>query len=107
MKNIAILSFLLTSCLYFSSAMALDIGEAKTRGLVGEKPDGYAATIKSDPEAKALVDEINAKRKANYQALAKKNKLSLSQVESLAGDKSLKKTAKGHYIYQNGRWVKK
>jgi uncharacterized protein len=46
---------------------------ARSQGLVGEKPDGYLGfVVAPSPAIKALVDDINIKRKALYteQALA-------------------------------------
>ena len=94
----------------FSAAVfALDLGAAKSQGLVGEKPDGYLAVVdgKATADAKKLVSDVNAKRKAQYQQLAQKNNLTLQQVESLAGEKAIKRTKVGNYIYLNGKWVQK
>ncbi|MGB1301413.1 MAG: DUF1318 domain-containing protein, partial [Pseudoalteromonas tetraodonis] len=47
------------------------------------------------------------KRKAQYLKLAKKNNLSLAQVEALAAAKTIEKTQAGHFVEVNGEWVKK
>jgi uncharacterized protein len=47
--------------------------QARSQGLVGEKPDGYLGFVTApSPAIRALVDDINIKRKALYteQALA-------------------------------------
>ncbi|MCF6435867.1 MULTISPECIES: YdbL family protein [Pseudoalteromonas] len=89
------------------SAWALSLDSAKNQGLVGETASGYLAAVSSNAQVQALIDDVNAKRKAKYQQLAKKNGISLSQVEALAGKKAIEKTAKGHYVKVNGSWVKK
>ena len=89
------------------SAFALDLGTAKSQGIVGETASGYLAAVKNTAEAKKVVDAINAKRKAKYQQLAKKHGISLAQVEQQAGKKAMQKTAKGHFVKVNGKWVKK
>lgn len=89
------------------SAFALTLNNAKSQGLVGETSTGYLALVKSNAQAQALIKSVNAKRKAKYQQLAEKNKLSLSQVEALAGKKAVDKTSSGHFIKVNGKWVKK
>ena len=89
------------------SAFALDLTAAKSQGLVGETASGYLATVKNSADAKSLVDSINAKRKAKYAQLAKKHGITLAQVEQQAGKKALQKTAKGHFVKVNGKWVKK
>ncbi len=91
-------------------AHALSIGEAKAQGLVGELATGYLDSPKGSPsaEVKTLIKDINAKRKAKYQQLAKSQGISLSAVEKLAGEKAFEKTAKGHYIKVPGAgWKKK
>ncbi|SCK30880.1 YdbL family protein [Vogesella sp. LIG4] len=88
-------------------AMALDLGSAKTQGLVGEQPDGYLGVVKSTPEAVALAADINAKRREAYDAIAKKNGATIDQVAALAGQKAIDKAAPGSYVKANGQWVKK
>ena len=55
--------------------LALDLDEARAKGAIGERSDGYVAAVKSDPskEVKALVAEVNAKRRAHYEEIAKRN----------------------------------
>ncbi|MEI8617159.1 YdbL family protein [Pseudoalteromonas sp. B28] len=89
------------------SAWAISLDDAKNQGLVGEDSSGYLGLVVQNAEAKAVVDDINAKRKAQYLKLAKKNNLSLSQVEALAAAKTIEKTQSGHYVEVNGNWVKK
>ncbi|CAH9059264.1 hypothetical protein PSECIP111951_03900 [Pseudoalteromonas holothuriae] len=89
------------------SAWALTLDSAKNQGLVGETASGYLAAVSSNSQTQQLISEVNTKRKAKYQQLAKKNGISLSQVEALAGKKAIEKTSKGHYVQINGRWVKK
>ncbi len=91
-----------------ASAFALTLKEAKQQGKVGEMPSGYIGVIVNSPDAQALIKQVNGKRKQLYIGLARKNKISLKQVAALAGEKALKKTAKGHYIKNaQGKWVKK
>jgi len=89
------------------SAWAISLDDAKNQGFVGEDSSGYLGLVVQNAEAKAVVDDINAKRKAQYLKLAKKNNLSLSQVEALAAAKTIEKTQSGHYVEVNGNWVKK
>ena len=83
-------------------ALALDLGDAKSRGLVGENASGYIAAVKSSPEVDALVSQINAKRKARYQEIAKQNSISLEAVQVRAGQKAIKKTPAGQYVNPGG-----
>jgi uncharacterized protein YdbL (DUF1318 family) len=93
--------------MFSSMVFALDLGEAKQRGLVGEQSNGYLGAVVMQNDAQALIAEINAKRKAKYTELAAKNKLTLQQIEKLAANKAYAKTAAGHFIQVNGVWAKK
>lgn len=95
--------------LFSASIFAADIGSLKSQGIVGENAKGYVELVTSSApaEAKALVNDINARRKAIYQKQAKKNNLSLAEVEAIAAKRNLAKTKSGHYIKPAGSWVKK
>jgi uncharacterized protein YdbL (DUF1318 family) len=87
---------------------ALSLEEAKTKGLVGEKGDGYLGLV--DPgnrEAQALADDINKKRRQAYEEIAHRNKTNLRAVETLAGEKALQNTKAGNYVEGPGGWLKK
>lgn len=88
--------------------MALDLNEAKTRGLVGEQVDGYLGVVNPTPEAVALAEDINAKRKAAYETIARQNGATLSEVAALTGQKVIDKAAPGTFVKgADGSWVKK
>lgn len=87
---------------------ALSLDEAKAQGLVGEKRDGYLGLV--DPanrEARELVADINERRRQAYQEIARRDGTTLSVVESLAGEKAIKKTKPGHYVEGPAGWIKK
>ncbi|WP_233010387.1 YdbL family protein [Rheinheimera faecalis] len=83
------------------------LGAAKTQGLVGEQPNGYLGVVGSSAQAKEIADLINKARKAEYQKLAAKNGIQLSDVEAIAGQKAIEKTEAGQFIQLNGQWQKK
>jgi uncharacterized protein len=101
------LGVLLLSLSMAMPAFALDLGEAKSGGLVGETSSGYLAAVKSSAEVDALVASINSKRKAQYQKIAQKNNISLQAVEVRAGQKAIEKTPAGQYVNTGGGWQKK
>ena len=101
------LGTLALSLLMALPAFALDLGEAKSAGLVGETSSGYLAMVKPSGEVDKLVASINSKRKAHYQQIAKKNSISLQAVEVRAGQKAMEKTPAGEYINSGGGWKKK
>ncbi|KAA9132648.1 DUF1318 domain-containing protein [Marinihelvus fidelis] len=101
----ALLTLVLTGTVF-----AMDLGQAKSEGLVGEKPDGYLGLVDSgaSSDVRALVQDVNAKRRANYQRIAKQQGAPLAEVEKVGGMTAIDKTQRGHYVMDaSGRWVKK
>lgn len=98
---------LLVACMAFS-AWAISLDQAKQQGLVGEMPNGYLGIVVDSPDVQVLVASINEKRKNIYLNLARKNKITMDQVTTLAGEKALSKTQPGHFIQNaQGQWLKK
>jgi uncharacterized protein YdbL (DUF1318 family) len=90
------------------NGLCLDLQTAKAQGLVGETPTGYLAPVQAThAEAKNLAQSINAQRKKQYEAIARRNNTPLQAVEQLAGQKAMEKTPAGQYIQLNGAWRKK
>lgn len=93
-----------------SPGWAMDLRQAKTQGLVGEQPNGYLGLVKpgASGEVKALMNDINGKRRQEYQAIAQRTNTTLDVVEALAGKKAIERTPSGQYVkLPSGRWVKK
>ena len=90
-------------------AYAADLQTAKSSGLVGEQLNGYLGIVdaSASDDVRALVKDVNAKRKAKYQAIASQNSTSLETVELLAGKKAVEKTQSGNYIQTATGWKKK
>ena len=82
-------------------AHGAELAELKQAGVVGERADGYLGLVQENAAgpAAALIAQVNAKRKAQYQKIAARNELPLDRVEALAGKKTLAKTAKGHWVF--------
>lgn len=93
-----------------TAALAMDLHEAKAAGLVGERNDGYLGYVATPPrdDIKALVKDVNNKRKAKFSSTAEKNQLLTEQVAGRFYLRAVKETSRGEY-YQNasGDWVKK
>jgi len=96
--------------LVFQSAWAIDIQSAKEQGLVGEANTGYLAAVGGAPsaEVKALIDDVNRKRKAEFQRTADKTGATLEQVRVRFYELAVQRTQPGHY-YQDtsGNWKRK
>ena len=107
MKRIIIALILLFS---LNPAWALDISDAKGRGLVGEANNGYLAAVQepASAEVKALIADVNAKRRAQFKQTAKNNNITLDQVSNRFYELAVQKTRPGHYYQdKNGAWKKK
>ncbi|MDH4108614.1 MAG: YdbL family protein [Gammaproteobacteria bacterium] len=96
--------------LAFQAAWAIDLGAAKEQGLVGEANTGYLAAVKApaSAEVQALINDVNAKRKVEFEKTAEKTGATLEQVRARFYELAVQKTAPGHY-YQDagGAWHKK
>lgn len=91
-----------------SSVCALSLDEAKTKGLVGERTNGYLGVVNaSNAEAQALITDINQKRRQAYEDIAKRNRTLLTTVETLAGEKAIQNTKPGNFVEGPGGWIKK
>ena len=91
-----------------SSALAISLDEAKSKGLVGEKPNGYLGVVGgSSPDVQDLVSDVNKKRRQAYEDIAKRNRTQLDSVEALAGQKAIQNTKPGNYVEGPGGWMKK
>ena len=91
-------------------ALADALQDAKQAGLVGEQRDGYLGAVagNASQEIQALIERVNQERKARYEEIAKKNNLSLQQVQALAFEQALQATQAGNYVQDSrGAWVKK
>ncbi|HEC12340.1 MAG TPA: DUF1318 domain-containing protein [Acidiferrobacteraceae bacterium] len=100
----------LAGMLCVTSLFAAELQQTKVQGDVGEMPNGYLGLVKPDaPDAvKAMVAEINAKRRVSYQSIAQRHGTSLQSVETQAGRKAMDMTPPGQYIKNlSGNWVKK
>ena len=111
MKPDLIRQFVATLLLLFAfqGAWAIDIQTAKEQGLVGEANTGYLAAVGTPcAEVKALIAEVNEKRKAEFERTAEKTGATLVQVRARFYELAVQRTEAGHY-YQDagGSWKRK
>ena len=95
--------------LAFQGAWAIDLHAAKEQGLVGEANTGYLAAVGTpSAEVKALVTDVNEKRKAEFERTAEKTGATLVQVQARFYQLAVQRTQPGHY-YQDpgGNWKQK
>ena len=93
-----------------AGAWAIDLQQAKSRGLVGEANSGYLGYVKTPPAAdvRALVEDVNRQRRQMFADTAKANNLGVEQVALRFYQRAAQATASGHY-YQDagGQWQRK
>jgi uncharacterized protein len=97
-------------CTPVFALQAEEIDAAKQSGVVGEQVDGYLGLVRADAsaEVKALVDEVNTKRRSAYEEIAAKNGTSVETVARLAGAKLIERAAAGELVRDDtGQWKKK
>jgi len=91
-------------------ALALDLDQARSQGLIGERPDGLVGAVAASPNAEvaALVQSVNAARLESYKAVAQKNGTPLDAVQKIAGDKQIEKAKenKWYTMTPGGQWQK-
>jgi len=91
-------------------AVSASLDQVKSQGLVGEQANGYLGIVAGNVPAdvRALVDDINQRRKSEYQGIAQRNNTSLQAVEALAGKTAVERTPPGQYVrLPDGRWIRK
>ena len=96
--------------LLLQNAWAIDIHDAKAQGLVGEADTGYLAAVQSpaSAEVRALIADVNEKRKAQFTQAAQNTGATVEQVAYRFYELAVQKTASGNFYQDSsGRWQKK
>ena len=96
--------------LLMQNAWAIDIHDAKAQGLVGEANTGFIAAVQTPAsgEVRALIADVNNKRKARFESTAQKTGTTAAQVAYRFYEIAVQKTEPGHYFQNSsGRWQKK
>lgn len=98
----------LTGVVMSVTAFAMDLQSARNNGIVGERLDGYVEVIKPSAEAKELVNDVNARRRAEYKRISNENKQPLDIVAKLAAKQIIARLESGQFYQSpNGQWVRK
>lgn len=89
-------------------AFAIDLQSARASGSVGETVKGYIAAVKPSAEVDALVAEVNAKRRQEYNRISAANGQSLDVVGRIAAEQIINSLSAGS-LYQaaDGSWKKR
>lgn len=107
MKRIFYTALFAVSLFTAGTVFAMDLSTARAQGLVGEKPDGYIAAITPTAETNAVVSDVNARRKAEYERISKENGQTVSVVGTVAAEKIINGLPAGSYYQGPNGWQKK
>jgi hypothetical protein len=91
-------------------ASGVKLVRAKGQGLIGERADGYVGIVvtQADAPVQALVNGVNARRRAAYEEIAKKHGTSVDAVANLAGELLIARASSGDWVTDaDGVWHKK
>lgn len=89
-------------------AFALTLDEARSQGLVGERPDGYIAAVQNAAGVQELVSSVNSQRRQQYERTAQETGRPRSEVEAVAGRTLIERAQSGWYVMgPNGDWRQK
>ena len=102
----AVLAFALALAGAPASAQSLD--QLRKSGAVGEHFDGYAAVRQGGGSARAVVDQVNAKRRQIYVKRASQDGLPVDQVGRVYAKTILGNVPRGTWLQdKSGRWRQK
>ncbi len=93
--------------LFPTFAHAISLSEARSSDMVAENDRGYIEAVNNSPEIQNLVNEVNAKRQAEYQRIASDTNTNLSEVEKLSAQRIIDSLPAGSMVKINGRMSKK
>lgn len=108
MKRNSILALFTATLVFAGSAFAMDLAQARAQGIVGEKLDGYIGAVTSSADASAVVNDVNARRRAEYEKISKQNGQPVSVVAKVAAETIINGLPSGS-MYQgaDGAWKRK
>lgn len=94
--------------LFAGSAFAMDLSQARSQGVVGEKLDGYVGVVMPSADATAVSNEVNTRRRAEYEKISKQNGQPVSVVAKVAAETIINGLPAGS-MYQgaDGAWKRK
>lgn len=78
---------------------------ARAQGLIGEKPDGYLEALGGGATIRAMVDDLNIRRREEYTRLARERGATVEQMAFTTGCNLIMRTVAGEkYQAPDGSW---
>lgn len=104
-------------CLVFGAVLAVGgaaaqagpLDDARAAGFVGETPQGLLAAVSVPPSAeiRALIDDINIRRMAQYRESADEAGVTVEQFQAIIGERLIDEARPGTFIMDaDGNWVR-
>ncbi len=102
-------SMILIVGLASASAEAQSLDQLRASGAVGERFDGYAEAMRgASGQARALVSQVNAKRRRLYEQRAAEQRVSTGQVGRVFAQQIMQRAPRGTpFLTESGRWTRK
>ncbi|MES2984644.1 MAG: YdbL family protein [Pseudomonadota bacterium] len=108
MKRSFFAALIVIGSMVAAPAFAIDLQEARSNGMVGEKLDGYVSALKPSADVNALVADVNAKRLQEYTRISKQNNEPVAIVAKLAAPQIIGGLGAGsQYQASDGSWKTK
>jgi|GEM_PF-342539 len=86
----------------------LNLDQARSQGLVGERLDGLIGVVQSAPGVQALVDSVNAQRMDRYREIASSTNAPLAAVQAQAGQTLIGRAQPGWFVQSaSGGWTQR
>lgn len=94
---------------FAAPASAIGLQAARSQGLVGETQSGFVAPVKAPTaDVRALVNQVNAKRRSEYRRIASRNGIGVEQVGRITAEKLINGLPRGSYFQDaRGSWRRK
>ena len=87
-----------------SPVNAQSLNDLRASGAIGERYDGYVEA--RDPSARSFANQVNAKRRQEYESVAAKQGVSPDQVGRVFAGKIMSRVPRGTwFLTEQNRWV--
>ncbi len=92
----------------FDASVERRVRAAKERGVIGEQADGYlgVCAVSASERERALVERVNAERRAEYGVLAEDYRAPIEEIAKLAGASRIRAAGPAELVRTpDGRWI--
>jgi len=104
------LALIFAAVAFAAQATAGPLDDARVKGWLGERPDGYIGLVDANApaSAKSLMDDVNAKRRALYAERAAAASVRIADYQAIAAQEIFAKLPSGTFVMDaSGAWARK